>query len=214
MDPYLLLGVSPGCTLEELKQAYRAKVWSAHPDLGGDEPTFIEVCDAYKQVLQELAQRHAPRGSQATQTWSPSPTNSPRNGEGRSGPRPFRQGRSTRQVPRPADPLWRPDLVIEDHPIWIGHPGRPPDPDWEPELILLDKDGENVAAFPASDSSEWASGSSLSWLRRFSIHPIRRLSALSRQEMALGFVLLLAMLAIALLALFHLFRQGTGEPMP
>jgi hypothetical protein len=214
MDPYLLLGVSPGCTLEELKQAYRAKVRSAHPDLGGDEPTFIEVCDAYKQVLQDLAQRHAPRGSQTAQTWSPTPTNSPRNGGGQSSPRPVRQGHPTRRVPRPADPLWSPDLVIEDHPIWIGHPGRPPDPDWEPELILVDEDCEKAEACPASDGSEGASGSSLSWLRPSSIHPVRRLSEMSRQEMALGFVVLLAMLAIVLLAGFHLFWQGTGEPLP
>ena len=41
---------------------------------------------------------------------------------------------------RPADPLWDPELILADHPVWIGHAARPPNPDWEPELIIRDEE--------------------------------------------------------------------------
>src|SRR5262245_38808160 len=51
MDPYQTLGLAPGCTRDQVKEAFRAKVWRAHPDRGGAEQPFIELCAAYKQLL-------------------------------------------------------------------------------------------------------------------------------------------------------------------
>ena len=62
MDPYRLLGVSPGCTLEEVKQAYRTKARKPILISAATPVAFIEVSEAYKQVLDELAQRPASRG--------------------------------------------------------------------------------------------------------------------------------------------------------
>ena len=53
MDPYRMLGVSRGCTPEEVKAAFRAIVPSAHPDHGGEDLTFIQIHAAYEQVLAE-----------------------------------------------------------------------------------------------------------------------------------------------------------------
>ncbi len=53
MDPYRLLGVSRGCTPEEVKAAFRAMVPLVHPDRGGEELTFIQLHAAYEQVLAE-----------------------------------------------------------------------------------------------------------------------------------------------------------------
>jgi DnaJ domain len=57
MDPYRALGVPSNCTREELKEAFRAKVVSAHPDLGGDESRFIELRTAYDRALAALERR-------------------------------------------------------------------------------------------------------------------------------------------------------------
>ena len=51
MDPYRILGVARDCTRDDVKAAFRAKVWNAHPDRGGDEQAFIELCAAYKRLL-------------------------------------------------------------------------------------------------------------------------------------------------------------------
>ena len=53
MDPYQMLGVSRGCTPEEVKAAFRAMVPSVHPDRGGEDLTFIQIHAAYEQVLAE-----------------------------------------------------------------------------------------------------------------------------------------------------------------
>jgi len=60
MDPYRILGVARGCTREEVKEAFRAKVPSAHPDRGGEDLTFIQLRAAYEQILAELDRRPRP----------------------------------------------------------------------------------------------------------------------------------------------------------
>ena len=60
MDPYQILGIARGCTRDEVRAAFRARAWHAHPDRGGDEQPFIELWrGVYKQVLGELGR--APR---------------------------------------------------------------------------------------------------------------------------------------------------------
>jgi len=60
MDPYRILGVARGCTREEVKEAFRAKVPSTHPDRGGADLTFIQLRAAYEQILAELDRRPRP----------------------------------------------------------------------------------------------------------------------------------------------------------
>ncbi len=60
MDAYLILGVSRGCTREEVKERFRSRVHSAHPDRGGDGEAFIQLCAAYHQILDELDRRADP----------------------------------------------------------------------------------------------------------------------------------------------------------
>src|SRR5262249_54905745 len=68
MDPYRILRVERGCTREEVKEAFRAKVVCAHPDRGGEQLTFVQLRAAYEQILRELDRR--PR-AQATHVVQP-----------------------------------------------------------------------------------------------------------------------------------------------
>jgi VanZ family protein len=45
------LGLAFPCSEEDVQQAYRQKVWQAHPDRGGDIQTFIALQEAYEQSL-------------------------------------------------------------------------------------------------------------------------------------------------------------------
>jgi hypothetical protein len=60
MDPYLALGIPRGSTREQVKEAFRSRVHRAHPDRGGDGEAFVELCDAYRQILAELERGDGP----------------------------------------------------------------------------------------------------------------------------------------------------------
>ena len=60
MDPYLILGVPRGCTREEVKGAFRSRVHLAHPDRGGDAVAFVQLCNAYRQILEESPRADEP----------------------------------------------------------------------------------------------------------------------------------------------------------
>lgn len=48
LDPRTVLGVGPSATVDEIREAYRAKSKKHHPDLGGDEWAFRMVLRAYE----------------------------------------------------------------------------------------------------------------------------------------------------------------------
>lgn len=54
IDPYKVLGVSPGATQEEIKKAYRRKAKECHPDLHPDDPDaerkMNEINEAYEML--------------------------------------------------------------------------------------------------------------------------------------------------------------------
>ena len=54
MDPYVLLNVQRGCSVEELKSSFRKISKRVHPDRGGDEHLFKLLSNAFRQVMVEL----------------------------------------------------------------------------------------------------------------------------------------------------------------
>ena len=50
MDPFEILGVGPNATKDEVKQAYKKKAWSAHPDRGGSNEDMMKVNAAYEAI--------------------------------------------------------------------------------------------------------------------------------------------------------------------
>ena len=81
MDPYLTLGLEKGCNREEVKEAFRLKVQYVHPDHGGEHSSFIELRNAYEQILAELDQDHDRLGTireRATRVESRSTVSKPR----------------------------------------------------------------------------------------------------------------------------------------
>ena len=46
------LGLLPPVTIDDVNQAYKAKVMAAHPDRGGDAKTFIAIKQAYEDACE------------------------------------------------------------------------------------------------------------------------------------------------------------------
>lgn len=66
MDPYKVLGIEKGATVEEIKRAYRAKSKMHHPDMGGEEWIFIQVEEAYRLLISGVKDRQdEPVGAKA-----------------------------------------------------------------------------------------------------------------------------------------------------
>lgn len=68
MDNYNILGLTPNCTLDDIKKSYHRLAHKHHPDKGGDVREFIKVKDAYEflvknhgQVQQNYEQVHSQR---------------------------------------------------------------------------------------------------------------------------------------------------------
>jgi len=58
---YQILGLSPGCTWEEIERAYRQKAKIHHPDRGGDEDAMRVLNDVYNR-LKKAKRSEASRG--------------------------------------------------------------------------------------------------------------------------------------------------------
>jgi len=50
IDPHAVLGVAPGASLHEIREAYRHKAKQHHPDVGGEEWAFRIVSQAYEML--------------------------------------------------------------------------------------------------------------------------------------------------------------------
>jgi hypothetical protein len=117
--------------------AFRDKVWLAHPDRGGEEQAFIDLCSAYHAILKEVrpsarARRPAAAGRIARPPGRPAPE------EARIPKRPGKPDPKERR-PRPPDSNWAPDLILGDNVGRNGQPAPPADPTWKPEFILTDE---------------------------------------------------------------------------
>ena len=59
-DPYQVLGVAKGASLEALKDAFRRLSRQRHPDMpGGSLEDMRELSAAYRQALEDLKRRRA-----------------------------------------------------------------------------------------------------------------------------------------------------------
>jgi len=47
---YKILGLEPGCSVEDIKKAYRKKALAQHPDKGGSKENFQELVGAYESL--------------------------------------------------------------------------------------------------------------------------------------------------------------------
>lgn len=67
-DPYDILGIERGASLDEIKAAYRRASKAKHPDLGGSHEEMTELNTAYAYILSELK-----RGYQQQREEAPRP---------------------------------------------------------------------------------------------------------------------------------------------
>jgi len=50
-NEYMLLGIEPGATKRDVKNAYRRQARKLHPDKGGDAEAFKQMYAAYRKLL-------------------------------------------------------------------------------------------------------------------------------------------------------------------
>jgi len=54
---YEVLGIAPDASLDQIRAAYRVKVKTVHPDIGGSNESFTEVTTAYEILTDEVRRR-------------------------------------------------------------------------------------------------------------------------------------------------------------
>jgi hypothetical protein len=170
MDPYQILGLSRGCTRDDVENAFRIGVWRARPDRGGADDPYIRLSAAYRRILEELD-----RGSGS----------GARNPEGVVG---------GARAWVPPDPDWEPELIVDDRPPPIIRHPRPPDPNWYPELVVR-ADGLPLGLTPARPDPRVARRDYVSWVRKVGDEAARREPVWeSRAGRVIGMVILLGIL--------------------
>lgn len=60
MNPYQVLGVTPGASHDELRRAWRQRALETHPDHGGDDASFSLVRRAYASLSARAAAQNGP----------------------------------------------------------------------------------------------------------------------------------------------------------
>src|SRR5947209_1238675 len=110
IDPHVVLGIAPGSTLQEIRDAYRQLAKKYHPDTGGAEWSFRVLAQSYEFLSRERveqASRNEANGRSAPPRPEPAPRQS-RNGASRNGtPDPRRLvGVEKLWVRYESEPLW------------------------------------------------------------------------------------------------------------
>jgi DnaJ domain len=188
MDPYQTLGLPNNCTREDLKEAFRAKARLVHPDRGGDPATFIQLRQAYDQIIIELGRR--PSGLIAGTSARPA----------RPDPR-----------PKQPDPNWEPDLILFDEEDDRPRPPGSRDPNWEPDLILLDEEPRH-GRFPQPRDPQVARENYLGWLARLSTRPQHE--DLITDEKWLNFSSAAVVFFVIILTIWICWAAWNYEPQP
>lgn len=66
VDYYLILGVSPGASADQIKKAYRAKALASHPDRGGSAAQMKLLNEAWAVLGDPVARREYDAGLRGT----------------------------------------------------------------------------------------------------------------------------------------------------
>lgn len=79
-DPYRVLGLAPGASLNEIRSAYRRLVKQVHPDRAGERmlPRFLAVQAAYEQLVDGEGRLRARPGASGATSAAPRPPARPR----------------------------------------------------------------------------------------------------------------------------------------
>jgi len=135
VDPHKVLGVAPGASLQEIRNAYRRQAKVYHPDAGGDEWMFRILNQAYEY----LCESRVARGFRP----EPAARPAPRNGRFRDRPAqgpdvvpgcdpeadsdPEMDAETETEVVRPGvkDCAFDPNMIVEVEKLWIRY--RPTD---------------------------------------------------------------------------------------
>ena len=55
MNPYQVLWLRTGASMDEVKKAYRSLALKHHPDRGGDPAKMVEINEAYESLMKNKA---------------------------------------------------------------------------------------------------------------------------------------------------------------
>ncbi|EKF37790.1 chaperone DNAJ protein, putative [Trypanosoma cruzi marinkellei] len=85
--PFAALGISQSSSMETVKEAYRAKCQTEHPDVGGSGTRFLLIKDAYEKCIRRVQEReemcHGMSSKARVDSAAPEPAEE--NEEGQSG---------------------------------------------------------------------------------------------------------------------------------
>lgn len=60
-NPFALLGLTETATESEVRQQWRALLFTHHPDVGGDNTHFMQLRQAYNEALDAAHNRKCPK---------------------------------------------------------------------------------------------------------------------------------------------------------
>jgi hypothetical protein len=108
LDPYAVLGISPGASMAEVKRAYRRMAKVFHPDSAGEAavPKFLAIHEAYEAIVAGRPMRPQTAASwrRASSSWTADPARARQTGSSRTsstGAAAGPTGRGSRPGPRP-----------------------------------------------------------------------------------------------------------------
>jgi hypothetical protein len=132
VDPHKVLGVAPGASLQEIRNAYRRQAKVYHPDAGGDDWMFRIVNQAYEYLSTERvarscrsepAARTAPRSSRFRDRPAEGPAVAPGCDSEAETDAEMEPG-TENEVVRPGKPdfAFDPNMIVEVEKLWIRYP--------------------------------------------------------------------------------------------
>jgi hypothetical protein len=163
-DPYRVLGLTRGATIDEVRRAYRRLAKANHPDAAGPSalPRFLAIQAAYEQVAQSLgASTGSSRAGPAARRRASDADTGPATGRtardrGTSGPTSGENRRSTNRGSGPATGRTGPARGARDAAGAAGEAGRPRGPRGKATLGSTSYDDADASPFePDWGGASW-----------------------------------------------------------